>query len=56
MFHQKILSVDPPCAAAIPVNPEPSPLKLVAANAPVLELKVKLVPVLGARSPVASVK
>ena len=40
---------------AIPVRAEPSPVKLVAPKAPVLALKVRLEPLLGARSPVAAV-
>ena len=47
---------DPDDPEAFPVTfPVNAPTKEVAVNAPVEELKVKLVPVLGAKSPVAAV-
>jgi hypothetical protein len=46
---------EPPAeAAATPVKADPSPAKLVAVKAPELELKAKLDPLLGPRSPVAT--
>ena len=39
----------------IPVSAEPSPTNDVAVNAPLEELNVRLVPLFGARFPVASV-
>ena len=39
----------------MPVNAEPSPTNDVAVNAPLEELNVRLVPLFGARLPVASV-
>ena len=47
-------SPDPP-PAAIPVSAEPSPANDVAVSAPDEELKVKLLPLLGGKSPVAAV-
>ena len=41
--------------ASNPVNPLPSPENFVAVSVPSAELKVRLVPLFGARLPVASV-
>ena len=45
----------PPAPPEIPVNEEPSPANFVAVSVPSAELKVRLVPLFGARLPVASV-
>ncbi len=55
-FSKNTRSLPPPVApASTSVKFAPEPTKEVAVNAPVAELKDKLLPVFGARSPVAAV-
>ena len=55
-FSKNTRSLPPPVApASTSVKFAPEPTKDVAVNAPVAELNVKLVPLLGPKSPVAAV-
>ena len=49
------LSILSSVVASTPVKPEPPPLNSVAVSVPVEELKVKFVPDLGGKLPVAAV-